>query len=174
MISIDFSSLLVAILIFSYPDCWFFLWDSEIPRFRVFFKFSILSLMDSVTQGKAYYSLIIVSTSLYIDHSFLLSYYTNTELSRTILYVLVFSIISIYLSSCCDKPQFGFLIHWLWFSASAVMAHILSFTSVVTTRLAHILIFKSMATMFFVSKNSYSPNALRSMELVYFMDVTFL
>lgn len=54
------------------------------------------------------------------------------------------------------------------------MAHILSFTSVVTTRLAHILIFKSMATMFFVSKNSYSPNALRSMVLVYFMDVTFL
>lgn len=67
--------------------------------------------MDSVTQGKAYYSLIIVSTSLYIDNSFLLSYYTTTELSRTILHVLVFSIISIYLSSCCDKSQFGFLIH---------------------------------------------------------------
>lgn len=173
MISIDFSSLLVAILIFSYPDSWFFFWDSEIPRFRFFFKFSIFSLMDSVTQGKAYYSLIIVSTSLYIDHSFLLSYYTNTELSRAILHVLVFSIISIYLPSCCAKSQFGFLIHWLWFSASALLPHILSFTSVVTTWLAHILIFKSVATMF-VSKNSYSPNALWSMVLVYFMDVTFL
>lgn len=40
--------------------------------------------------------------------------------------------------------------------------------------MAHILSFTSVATMFFVSKNSYSQNALWSMVLVYIMDVTFL